>query len=204
MPDELDLACSCGQVTGVAVGVDPDRGNHLVCMCDDCQAYAHWLGRADELLDAHGGTAVFQLTPAQVRLTGGVDQVCCVRLSEKGLMRWYAGCCRTPIANTLANPKVAFLGLVDAFVPEPGRERLGPILVRTQGRFGVPPLPPGSYARAPAWLLFRSLRQLLRGVFAGAQRPSPVFTDQGAPIVTPSVVSPDERARLREQVARPG
>jgi len=194
-------------VTGVATDVDPDRGNRLVCMCDDCQAYAHWLDRADAILDQNGGTEVFQLTPAQVRITAGREHVRCLRLSPKGLMRWYAGCCNTPIANTLDRPRLPFLGMPHTFMDHAsdGRSRdeaLGPVLTRINARYGKPPLAADSHARAPMWLILRAIRQLLRGWFAGAHSPSPVFDDAGEPIVEPTVISLDERQRLRGLVAR--
>jgi hypothetical protein len=173
-------------------------------MCDDCQAYAHWLGRA-ELLDASGGTEVFQLTPAQVRIEQGREHIRCMRLSDAGLMRWYVDCCNTPIANTLASPRMPFLGMPTTFMDHADartrEEQLGPVLARIQGRFGKPPLPPHSHLRAPLWLILRSLRQLVRGWVRGAHTPSPVFDPStGAPIVTPTVLGATEREQLRLKV----
>lgn len=191
-------------MAGVVTDVDPDRGNRLVCMCDDCQAYAHWLDRAEVILDQNGGTDVFQLTPAQVRITAGHEHIRCMRLSEKGLMRWYAGCCKTPIANTLSSARLPFLGMPHTFMDHAadGRSRdeaCGPVLSRIQARFGKPPLPPDSHPRGPLWLILRSIRQLLRGFVAGAHTPSPVFDASGEPIVEPTVISASERERLRER-----
>ena len=156
---DVALKCACGAVTGVASGVDPTRGNRLVCMCDDCQAYAHWLDPAATLLDPNGGTEVFQLTPAQVRITAGREHIRCVRLSETGLMRWYAGCCKTPLANTLGSARAPFMGLLVVAMVGANDEVLGPIRARIQARYGKPPLPPGSYSRAPLGLIFRSIRR---------------------------------------------
>jgi hypothetical protein len=58
---ELDLRCSCGRVRGIARDVAPSTINHCSCYCDDCQAFAHFLGRADAILDAHGGTEIAQM-----------------------------------------------------------------------------------------------------------------------------------------------
>ena len=145
---------------------------------------------------------VFQLLPAQVRITAGHEHVRCVRLSEKGLMRWYAGCCKTPIGNTLASPRGPFIGIPHTFWDHAsdGRSRdeaLGPILSRTQARYGKPPLPPDSHPRGPLWLITRFGWQLLRGLFTGGYKPSPVFDASGKPIVEPTIVSPDDRERLR-------
>ena len=44
--------------------------NRVVCYCDDCQAFLHYLKRAD-LLDAHGGTDIVQVySEAPPRLVG--------------------------------------------------------------------------------------------------------------------------------------
>ena len=37
-------------------GVSAERGNRLVCYCDDCQSFPIFLGQAERTLDPHGGT----------------------------------------------------------------------------------------------------------------------------------------------------
>jgi hypothetical protein len=205
---DISLRCECGLVTGGATNVDPDRGNRVVCMCDDCQAYAHWLGRADVIMDANGGTDVFQMLPSQVKITAGHEHIRCVRLTEKGLMRWYAGCCKTPMCNTLASSRGPFIGVPHTFMDHASdgcsrEEAVGPILARTQARYGHPPLPPDSHPSGPLWLIFRFGWQLLRGLLTGGYKPSPVFDASGKPIVEPTVISREERERLRRLCARP-
>ncbi len=171
-------------------------------MCDDCQCFAHWLERADEVLDANGGTEVFQMTPAQVEITAGAEHIRCVRLSPKGLMRWYAGCCRTPIANSLASPRFPFVGVFHLFMDHAadGRSRdevLGPIRARVHGRFGIGELPADAHPRAPIGIIFRSLRLLGGGWIRRAHRPTPLFDlDTGKPVSEPTVVSKEERQQL--------
>lgn len=197
----LPLRCRCGHVRGAAVGLSPERGNHLVCYCDDCQAYARFLERED-VLDAHGGTEIFQMTPAQLRITDGAEQIRCLRLSEKGLMRWFAGCCRTPIANTLASARVPFVGLVLCFVDEAAGDRdrtraLGPRIAGVQGRFARDGLPTGAHPSAPLGLVLRSVRLLVRAWLRRQHRPSPFFEPVGSsPIVAPQVLTPAQRAEL--------
>ena len=60
---------------GKARQVDPSRGLRLACYCDDCQAYAHYLDQANSVLDAWGGTDLFHLTPAQIVITAGPEQL---------------------------------------------------------------------------------------------------------------------------------
>lgn len=84
-------------------------------MCDDCQSYAYQMDRADDILDPSGGTELYQTTLSNITITQGAEHLGCLRLSPKGLMRWYAGCCDTPIANTLPRHKVPFAGVVHSF-----------------------------------------------------------------------------------------
>lgn len=185
----IHLQCACGAVRGE---LDPlPRGNHIVCCCDDCQAFAAFLGR-DELLDRFGGTAVVQVAPAQVRVTAGAEHLALVRLSERGLHRWYASCCQTPIGNTMAG--VPFIGVPVAFVTPGDREALGPPAAYVQGRFALTPPPERALATGRA--ILRSVVLLLRTWLTGSARPSPFFQDDGSPRVTPRVLTPDERRAL--------
>src|SRR5215471_8304503 len=110
MSKNATLRCSCGRVRGVGTNVSPSTVNRIVCYCDDCQAYLHHLGRAD-LLDAHGGSDIVQVAPACLHYTRGSDLIVGVRLLPKGLYRWYASCCKTPLGNT-ASPAIPFVGIL--------------------------------------------------------------------------------------------
>ncbi|MBK8260291.1 MAG: hypothetical protein IPK80_03015 [Nannocystis sp.] len=180
--------------------VDPVRCNRLICMCDDCQVYGRWLAQhGSPILDPSGGTEILQMTPSQLRIDGGSEHVRCLRLSPKGLMRWHTGCCHTPIGNTLEKARVPFVGVPMAFVdldPDERDSKLGPVLCRIHARYGKPPLPADSHPRAPGWLLRRFVWQMLRDSFAGRHRPSPLRHDDGSPLVTPTVLSLEERQSL--------
>ncbi len=100
---DILLRCGCGRVRGYAHGVSRSAGFRFVCYCKDCQAFARFLERTD-ILDVAGGTDIFQMPPGRVMFTAGFEALSCLRLSGKAL-RWYADCCRTPIANTAADPR---------------------------------------------------------------------------------------------------
>lgn len=115
MTKDMPLACRYVRVRGVATSVSPESSNHVVCYCDDCQAFARFLATPGTM-DVHGSTDIFQVPPAKFQITQGLDAIECMRLTDKGMVRWYAGCCRTPIGNTVS-ARVPFIG--HPFVPSP-------------------------------------------------------------------------------------
>lgn len=208
MSGDIPLRCSCGAVRGTALNVDPTRGNRLVCHCDDCQSYAHHLGQADTVLDEWAGTDIFQMTPSQIRIEEGQGHIRCLRQSEKGLMRFFAGCCNTPVANLVGWAKLPFAGIPHTFMDHAGHgasrdQSLGPILCRVQGRFVPGGIPPGAHPRAPATLIGRSLRQLARGFLKGQHAPSPFFGPDGRPVVVPIVLTLAQRNAARASAGLP-
>jgi hypothetical protein len=100
---------------GVASDVSPSTGLRFVCYCKDCQAFARFLERAEDVLDPAGGTDIFQMPPARIQLTAGTDALRCLRLSDN-VLRWYTDCCRTPIANTAAGPRFPLAGVIHSFM----------------------------------------------------------------------------------------
>jgi len=203
----LPLQCACGATRWVARDVSATRGNHVVCYCDDCQAFAHHLGRAERILDDHGGSEIFQVSPPSVVFEAGVDRIACIRLKPGGLLRWYASCCRTPIGNTLASRQVPFVGLVllrsDSAPELRAREAaLGPVRGAFNARFAVGDRSQlAAYDRVPVSLFARLLRIMVAARLRGDHARSPFFTAAGAPVATPHVLTADELAAARAAIA---
>ncbi len=207
MAHDLPLRCTCGALSGVARGVSAARGNRLLCYCGDCQSFAHFLGRADEILDANGGSDIFQMSPARLVIREGADQLACMRLTPKGLLRWYARCCRTPIGNTLATPNVPFVGWIQLHggAGRDGRawdEALGPVRARVGVGFAKGERSQlGSGGRGTLPVLLRFARVVLAARLRGDHKASPFFDPRtGAPRAIPQVLSEQqlrdvERAR---------
>lgn len=199
MMTTLPLRCLCGRVRGEAHDVSPRTGTRIVCHCDDCQKFACWLG-TERILDAHGGTDIFQMPPAHVRILAGAEELRCIRLSDKGMYRFYAACCRTPIGN-LMGPRVPFVGLIYTFMDHAGDGRsrdavLGPAAY-IQGRFAVGGRPPHVHRAASPALMARVLMRLLGWSFSRKHQPSPFFeAGSGRARAEPQVLSPAERERL--------
>jgi Family of unknown function (DUF6151) len=198
LPLDLPLRCRCGYVRGIARGVSPSTGFRVLCYCKDCQAFARFLNRAD-ILDAAGGTDIFQMPPARVKLTAGADAVRCLRLSNKGVYRWYTDCCRTPIGNT-AGPRVPLIGVIHCFMDHQadGHSRnvvLGPPLCRIYERSAVGPLPPTAPAPLSFGVFVRRAAKMFGWWMRGLARPTPFFDDStNAPCSVPRVLMRSERA----------
>jgi uncharacterized protein DUF6151 len=187
------LQCTCGTLKGTVS--DLRRVNRVICYCKDCQAFAHFLGRAPDILDAKGGTDVIQTLPANVTFTAGQDVLACMRLSDRGLLRWYTKCCNTPIGNTLVDYKISFIGLIHTCVDSSNRsldESFGPVRMWsfTKGAKGTVDSRPVAMIAG----ILRFIAMVMRARINGAYMRTPLFSARtGAPIVTPKVLSPSER-----------
>jgi hypothetical protein len=198
MRENAELQCRCGEVRGRVAGPSPNRVNRAVCYCDDCQAFLHHLGCAD-LLNEHGGTDIVQVAPASLSFGQGQERIVGVRLTPKGLYRWYASCCRTPVGNTVG-PAVPFVGIVvAAFASETQRpdEIFGPPVGAIYGKYAVGPVAGVSSGLDPR-LVVRALRMVFGWRVSGKTWPHPFF-DQAtrAPKFPFTTLLPPEREALR-------
>jgi hypothetical protein len=186
-------------VRGVANEVAPHTGFHFVCYCRDCQAFARFLERLD-VLDAAGGTDIFQMPTGRVKLTAGTDAVRCLNFSSK-IFRWYTDCCRTPIGNT-AGPGFPVVGLIHSFMSHdadgPSRDEvIGAPLCRIYQHSAVGPLPPNAPVPLSLGLIALRASRLLGWWLRGLGRPTPFFEDHtNAPLSVPRVLTASERATL--------
>jgi hypothetical protein len=145
-------------------------------MCDDCQVYAEYLGRAHDILDAHGGTDLSYATQDRVEILTGREHLRAVRLYVKGILRVYAGCCRTPVAH-VPSAKIAFVGIPHLFMrqgPE-GVTRdaiLGPLVRRFQGRYCRNEMPEGAHPGTPPGPWAKAMVQVFWDSLCGRQKPS--------------------------------
>jgi len=192
------LQCGCGTLKGLVAHAEAaTRG---VCYCKDCQAFARFLGHADEILDESGGTDVVATLASNVTITEGANALACMSLTENGLLRWYASCCNTPIGNTTRNFKLPYVGLVHNCLEKSGASldaAFGPVRMRvntqsaTRGR-------PSSTPFATLAAVLHLMASIGRARLDGSYRRTPFFDPQrGTPVVASSVISRAERDRLR-------
>lgn len=188
------LSCQCGALQGrVAL---KGLGNHLICHCRDCQAFARYLGRAEAVLDGQGGSEIVQVTPDRIEITQGQDHLAAMRLSPKGLVRWYAACCRTPLGNTLPSRKLPFVGLLHSCLRlAPLEPSFGPVKARFSAESALGEPRPVDQGKWP--VIARTLRMIAACRLSGRYRRTPFFNEQDTPVAVPEVVDAGERQRLR-------
>ena len=176
--------------------MSPHDANRVVCYCDDCQAFAQHIGRAD-LLDAHGGSDIVQVAPAAVSFDRGMEHVTAVRLHPKGLYRWYSSCCKTPLGNTMS-PSVPFIGIGrQALEAEAPDQTFGPVRAWLQAKYAVG-TPPNAVKTVSLPFLGRTLRLLVSWKLRGKSWPHPFFDRASkAPVRPVPVLSKAERDALR-------
>jgi hypothetical protein len=185
-------------VRGWVADASPRSVNRVVCYCDDCQAFAHHLGRAD-LLDAHGGSDIVQTAPASLTFVQGQDRIVGLRLTPKGLYRWHTSCCRTPVGNTVS-PAIPFVGIiVQAF--DTGAQRpddaFGRPIGAIMGKHAIGEVPAATKGFGLS-LTLRALRKVLGWRLRGKAWPNPSFSrDARVPTYPVTVLSPSERESLR-------
>lgn len=188
----IPFRCQCGTLQG---DIEPTAAYaRAVCYCRDCQTYARALERED-VLNPAGGSDIVAMWPAGWRFSAGREQVACLSLSPKGLLRWHSACCNTPIANTPRNPKLPYAGVLAGCIAEaPGAldATVGPARIAlntgsARGEVAATPM------RAALGLV-RILWGMLRARLSGRHRTNPFFdVASGRPVAEPRVLTREER-----------
>jgi hypothetical protein len=191
--------CHCGSLQGsLTVPVLA----HLGCHCRDCQTYAHALGHPEQVLDERGGTDVVTTLQQHLSFTKGKEYLACLSLSEQGMLRWYACCCDTALANTPRDPKLSFVSLVHTGLGASGDEleaKLGATRVTVNPKHARGAV---SYSAIRALAATaRIVSSVLRARVNGSWRFSPFFRAGSAePVVAPRVVGADEWVRAARAI----
>ncbi len=202
MSRDVELQCRCGKIHGWLRDAAPATVNRVVCYCDDCQAFLHHLGRA-ELLDEHGGSDIVQVAPSMLSFERGIELITAVQLRPKGLYRWYASCCKTPLGNTVS-PRLPFIGIATELFQQapntrPCDEVFGAPRGRIFGKYAIGSPPPGS-VKPNVRLFARALLKMLGWKLHGKTWPHPFFDRaSGNPKHPVTVLSTAERDALRSQ-----
>jgi hypothetical protein len=178
MAVDVPLRCDCGVVSGVAKNVSPDSGNHIVCYCKDCQAFARYLEHDDDILDEYGGTDIFQMTPSQIKIHQGKDQLRCI-------------CCNTPVGNMIS-AGVPFIGVIHNFMDDEGVRdlNLGPVLFYAFGKSATHTPPDDKNDKGfPFRVMFRAISKMLIARMRGQHKPNAFFDESGKPVSEPVILN---------------
>jgi hypothetical protein len=193
------LRCRCGNLQGVVSASFPAL--RAVCYCADCQAYARFL-KAPGVLDRCGGTEVVATRAQQVRCTAGVESLACLSLRPRGLLRWYAGCCGTPIGNTPRNRRLAYVGLIHSCLGDEAARQSSFGAVRMVANGGSATCTVRSTPVGNAIGILMLASSLLASRLSGGYRRTPFFdAGSGAPVRTPYVLSEAERAKAYDRAS---
>lgn len=191
------IQCKCGTLRGQLDCAG--TSNRVICYCTDCRAFAKFLGRSGDILDEQGGTEIVQVAQPRLTLLQGADRLAAVRLSEKGMVRWYAACCKTPLGNTMASAKVGFIGMIHSSLERSQMDKdfgssiallntanaLGDMKPKQSGLIGV---------IARVFLIVITTR------ISGRYRKSQLFESSGSPKVQSRVLTPQELESLKSAV----
>ena len=188
----IAFQCRCGALQGELdlAGVY----TRATCHCRDCQAFARALGRSD-VLDAAGGTDVLAMLPSALRITTGQEHLACLSLGPKGLYRWHAACCATPIANTPRDPGMAYVGVLASCVADPLQldGAMGPSRAMVGRASATAPV--RSTPLQTTWTVIRTIVGIVGARLRGRHRPNPFFEPGTAePIRAPRILTREERA----------
>ncbi|MCG7623153.1 DUF6151 family protein [Epibacterium sp. Ofav1-8] len=186
--DTLPFACSCGSLSGHVTGAAVKQGFRILCHCADCRAVELYHGCPDP---KGTGVDLLQLAPDMVRIDQGAEHLRLLQLSPRGLYRWYAGCCGTPLFNGLRKPKLPFIAVRSALFSDP--DRLGKVVAQAfVPQPGKPPRHEGA-----GRMTMKLASRMISAWVSGRWRQTPLFDlDSGAPVAKPQVLSKAERQDL--------
>jgi hypothetical protein len=191
-----NFSCKCGTVRGHILDGSPS--NRVRCHCSDCQAFGRYFGPEAGVLDPRGGTEITQVSQSRLHFDSGLDELACLRLSPRGLLRWYARCCNTPFGNTLPNPKVSLVGLIHSCMDRASLDQdFGRHVadVNTNSALGDPKPRQNGLSRT----IGRFLIMVTKDLVSGRYRRSPLFTGEGRPVVEPHVLGKADVAALKDR-----
>ncbi|MES2048045.1 MAG: DUF6151 family protein [Pseudomonadota bacterium] len=188
------VQCKCGSIRGQIEGTG--TSSRVICYCTDCRAFAHFLGKDADVLDAQGGTEIVQVAQPRLRISQGAEHLSCVRLSPNGMLRWYAACCNTPLGNTMADPKIGFIGMIHSSLDQSRMdEDFGKAIARLNTSAALGEKKPvqnglfGVIARF-IWLVFSTR-------FSGRYKNSELFNSAGMPIAQAKILTSEELTILK-------
>ena len=194
---DIPIQCACGAFKAKLNNVGPKHGNRVICYCESCQEFQRYLGKDEEVLDKHGGTDIYQVSPGRLEVQQGKENLACVHLTEKPTLRWYTDCCKTPIGNTLATSKLPFIGLISVCMEAKENEQgldglVGPVRGQVNSEGARGDISESDIRKSSTASLYLRFFKLIIGTkLRGEHKNNPLFdAETGRPIVKPQRLDP--------------
>lgn len=188
------IQCQCGTVRAQLQGTG--ISSRVLCYCTDCRAFARFLGQSEQIMDRQGGTEIVQVSQGRLHFIAGKERLKAVRLSDKGMVRWYADCCKTPFGNIMANRNISFVGLIHTALDHARMdEDFGKVIA--VANVGTALGDPKPKAVGVPGIILRFIRLVASARLSGEYRNSPFFDSSGALIAQPTVLGADALALLK-------
>ena len=182
------FSCNCGALCGEVSAEGIKGGTRVVCYCPDCRANELYHGQPDPAPDP---VDLFQLSPHSITVTAGAGHLKAIRLGPRGPLRWYAACCGTPFANTLAKPGLPFAGMrADLFED---KSTLGKI----RAKAFIPASGKQSRTKGGGVMAWGILSRMITARLSGRWKETPFFdAETGKPVAAPELLSKEQRSKL--------
>lgn len=198
MTADVINSCRCGQASMTITVPAKSAGTRVRCYCADCQTAARLHENGADMLSEAGGSDIWQTTPDHIEIVRGQEHLKILRLSPKGLFRWHAECCGTPMLNTLPNLKLPIVGAVLRQSQRAEADRVyGAVTCHAFVSSAIPgkggPVKDIGVKRAGAAVL----RRMVLAFLSGRARFSPLRQQDGTPIAPVEVISRDARRAAR-------
>ena len=145
--------------------------------------------------DSRGGAEFVATRAEHVAFEAGTEHLACLSLSEKGLLRWYAACCNTPIANTTRDWKFSYVGLIKTCLMADSEsfDRSFSKLQMRVNTSSAKQAPPGMLLQTAAALM-GFIPRVIASRVTGSYRQTPFFVSpEGLPSAKVYVLSESER-----------
>jgi len=182
MTDIIQLQCSCKSVKG-ELQLVPKHTIHVHCYCCDCKTVAEYLS-SNKSLDNNDASQLLQTYPQYLSITQGLEHVSCLKVTEKGKLRWYTRCCNTSIGNTMDSYKVPFLGVSTDFMNfENDQEKskcLGPVYMKAFGKYIEGEKPNDVSDTFPLSYTPKLMTFMMKGMILKKNKPSVFFESKKA------------------------
>jgi len=180
MTSTIPFACRCGAVTGQLTHVDPHDGTHAVCHCKSCRRAMEIAGLEE---DAVGGVDIYQTAADRVEVEYGAEHLVPMQFSpDKGIYRWHAACCDTPMFNTMKTPAFFFAGVLTRNLAD--ITPLGPVVMEGY----VPDANGKQRHKNLKTLVWRLFKRAARARLSGRYRNHPFFAADRKPVAEPQLL----------------